>query len=215
MASKKILYLGHDPERYSENNVYHFPVIETQKFSLEKEEIQAAFSQANCLTHLIMTSRQAVICLIEAIQAKGIEPHFKNLTVFSIGEATSLLLKEKGFKVSYQAQEPTAASLVDLLKNYVFSASHTLFYPHSALSSPLLANYLIASGIQHIAVPLYTTVPKRPSMLPSLSQFEEIVFTSPSTVDAFYALYGKSPKEYPWVAIGPVTKQYIENFKGR
>ena len=45
----------------------------------------------------------------------------------------------------------------------------------------------------------------------NLLEFDEIFFTSPSTVDGFLNIFGAFPKNGPrLVSIGPITKAYLE-----
>jgi uroporphyrinogen-III synthase len=55
---------------------------------------------------------------------------------------------------------------------------------------------------------MYQTEFLKPSLL-NLEDFDEIVFTSRSTVDAFFALYDHLPQTILCVVLGPFTKQAL------
>jgi uroporphyrinogen-III synthase len=83
------------------------------------------------------------------------------------------------------------------------------FLPHSKLSRSILVDYFQANGIPHLALPLYTTENIVPAPIPNLDDFDEIIFTSPSTVIGFLQIYGKLPKGKKLTPIGPITEQTL------
>jgi uroporphyrinogen-III synthase len=42
--------------------------------------------------------------------------------------------------------------------------------------------------------------------VPNLAAFDEIVFTSPSTIEAFLAIFGALPRDKILTPVGPVTE---------
>jgi len=77
-----------------------------------------------------------------------------------------------------------------------------------------LADFLnsLAPAVRFTAIDLYRTVFQRPDPVPSLEEMEEIVFTSPSTVEAFLQIYGQIPKNIKITAIGPVTQNVLSKY---
>jgi uroporphyrinogen-III synthase len=63
-----------------------------------------------------------------------------------------------------------------------------------------------------VGIDLYETVAQRVEPVPDLRLFDEIVFTSPSTVDAFFEIFGHIPSGKKIVAIGPVTADRLAGF---
>jgi uroporphyrinogen-III synthase len=106
------------------------------------------------------------------------------------------------------AENETAEGVVELLEKHDFSGAYFL-WPHSLLSRPLLSDYLASRKIPCDACVFYETHTRRPASLPDLSLYDEIVFTSPSTVDAFVALYGALPTDKLLTPIGPVTAKRL------
>ncbi len=84
------------------------------------------------------------------------------------------------------------------------------FIPRSKRARSVLTEYLIREKIPHFAFDLYDTHFQRLEPVPNLDEFDEIVFTSPSTVEGFIHIYGSLPKGKKLSAIGPVTKKEIE-----
>lgn len=204
---KKILYLGHDPCRFfCEGELTHFPIIKTVPYPLEDSNIQSAIKQFSSFTHLIITSRQTVFCLQRALKYYNIS---KNLwdkkRIFYIGHATYEV--GKGENVSI-ANPSTAEGVVQLLESSKLASNCFLFYPHSSLARPLIREYLEKKSLSFLSLPLYTTVANQDLQPPLLEFFDEIVFTSPSTVDAFILIYGQFPL-VKLTSIGSITAEYL------
>jgi uroporphyrinogen-III synthase len=125
--------------------------------------------------------------------------------VIAIGEATASLLKKKGLKplIAPFATQEGVIELISQLKGH-------FFLPHSKLARPALKDYFKAHHIPFFALELYTTKFQCPEPIPKLNEFDEIVFTSPSTVEGFLRIYKELPKDKKLTAIGPVTKAALD-----
>lgn len=195
----RTLYLGLDPSRFG-REVVHLPLIETVPRPLDGELLKA-FERLSTFTHILLTSRTAVSLFLTHCQQLQI----KSQALFiCVGQATGELLG----RPCLIAQEATSEGLLPLIAS--LKPSSHLFFPHSSLSRPVIGDFLRASNRSFQEAILYDTVPKRPPKLPSLVEFDEIVFTSPSTVAAFINCYGTFPKGKRLIAIGPVTGKTLE-----
>lgn len=190
-----ILYLGLNPPP----GVFHYPVIRTEKiFSPEWEQARELWPR---FTHVIFTSRTAV---------RYWDLPLENKTVLAIGKATASALSVP----SLTAREATQEGMIALLETLSLEKAY-LFLPHSSRSRPNLERYLIEKGIAHFVLDLYDTVCQMPHPAPDLSLFDEIVFTSPSTVEGFLQIYKKIPLDKKLTPIGPVTEKKIsETIRG-
>ncbi|MBS0624989.1 MAG: uroporphyrinogen-III synthase [Verrucomicrobia bacterium] len=181
-----ILYLGIDPSRWPEK-VFHYPVIRTEPLEVSKP------TDWHEATHILFTSRSAV-------------RHWKYFDstkqIIALGTATALLLEKP-----LVAPIPTQEGVVDLLRTL---SPGYLIWPRSTLSRDHIADYLRLSGIRHTIIPLYQTIFQQPGPPPNLALFTEIVFTSPSTIDAFLAIYGALPRNIRLTPIGPVTAEALK-----
>lgn len=202
---KQILYLGLDPSRYlHEGQLVHCPLIKVVARPFEGA-IKKAFEQLECYSHILFTSRTAVSIFFEFVASEKV----KEKSFIVVGRATAEKLQEFHLHATYIAKEECGEGVVVLLETLSLDQAHLLF-PHSSLARSLILEYLKKKKIQHTALPLYDTLPIR-TALPDLEQFDEIVFTSPSTVRAFLDLQPLPPRE-KCVAFGPVTKKYLANF---
>jgi len=194
-----ILYLGLDPTRYPHTKpLWHYPLIQTEK--LISPEIERAKELWPQFTHLVFTSRTAVQYWFE-------EQSFCDKEVIAVGEATALALREKGV-VAKVALEETQEGVIALLKD--LKEAH-IFWPRSKLARPLLEQCLKERGFSYMALDLYTTVFHPQERIEDWSQIEEIVFTSPSTVEAFWHLYGGFPKGIFCKALGKITQRALSS----
>lgn len=187
-----ILYLGLDPSRYvHEGTLVHYPIIRT----IPVQELDAAAKQfLSTATHFLFTSRTAV------------QHWFKLSSIckesLAIGPATAAALQERGFSPQI-APVATQEGMVQMLHHL---PTARFFWPRSSGARPFLANFL---GPRVQCFDLYKTVAHCTLPLPDLAQFDEIVFTSPSTVEAFIALFGALPRDKKLTPIGPVTRSAL------
>lgn len=194
----RILYLGLDPSRFVHQGcLVHYPIIRTVPLQGPKiEEIQALWP---AFTHVLFTSRTAVQLLPQDLKGKQI---------CVIGKATAAALaSQKG--VLHIAPTPTQEGMIDLLRTLDLQKAY-FFYPRSALSRDVLENFFQQQRIRAHIVDLYETLVQIPGPLPDLNAFDEIVFTSPSTVHAFKQIFGSLPEGKRSTAIGPITAQALE-----
>jgi uroporphyrinogen-III synthase len=194
----KILYLGLDPSRYKKE-VFHYPIIRIVPCPFDKERIQ----NHSDWTHVLFTSRIAVTLFFELFKAKPL-----NVKYLVVGKATMAKVKEYGHFPLLCAVEETSEGVIQLLNDF---EGH-LCYPHSALSRPVISNYLREKRINHTELILYTTVAQAPEPKPNIEEFDEIVFTSPSTVQAFQKIFGKLPFNKKLTSIGSITEKSVAKF---
>jgi len=182
--ASKTLYLGLKAEK----NTFHYPVIKTIDLPISQE----IFSLWKNFTHIIFTSKETVRYW------KG--PWDK--IPIAIGSATATALKQKGLipLVAPVATQEGIITLLQTIKNGHF------FYPHSKRARPLLRDYMKKHQIPYFSFPLYDTVLQKLEPVPDLNDFDEIVFTSPSTVEGFLQIYKSLPQDKKLTAIGPITK---------
>jgi uroporphyrinogen-III synthase len=194
-SSNKILYLGTDPSRYP-RLVVHCPLIQIVALPLPEHVL----SQWEMFTHIILTSPNAVQIFNLPLEQKQ---------VFAIGAGTAYALQEKGIRCAGIAYPETQEGMIELLRPLSFQNSKIL-YPRSSQARPLLGNYLKERGLRCEICDLYDTRYLQPDPLPNLGEFSEIIFTSPSTVKAFFALYSSAPRHLKLTCLGPVTQQALD-----
>lgn len=190
----RILYLGTDPSRYIHTGeLIHYPVIQTKRCAtLDPQVFQC--------THLLFTSPNAVRHFFELASPM-------QAIYLAIGSSTASSLHKLGIQpliAPFSTQEGMIALLDTLDLQNAF-----LGWPRSSRARTVLAKYLSRRGISYFDFDLYETMFQKPEPVPDLLSFDEIVFTSPSTVDAFFEIFGTIPWEKKIVSLGPITEDKL------
>ncbi len=191
----RTLYLGLDPSRYSKK-VTHYPIIETVPIQTLDEPTKAAWHFA---THILFTSRSAVKHWFALSSIAEQE-------VFAVGPGTLAALQELNVDATV-APFATQEGMIELLEATDLSKAY-LFWPKSASARQVLGDYLKKRKLRFYAFDLYETRTQAPKPLPNLNDFDELVFTSPSTIAAFLQIFGAIPKHKKITCIGPVTEAF-------
>ncbi|MBF5059329.1 hydroxymethylbilane synthase [Candidatus Neptunochlamydia vexilliferae] len=185
----------------------HLPLIEIVPRDFESFEIKKAFADMEEYTHLIFTSQKGVEVFFQCMGHYGLKLGQKK--IFAVGRKTAVALREKGLRDLEVAVEETQEGIIHLLALEDLGRAYVLL-PQSALARPALAATLRIRRIRHQVCPLYDTRTRWPEVKPDLKNFDEVFFTSPSTVRAFQEVFGKVPKGMKVSAIGPITEQSLK-----
>lgn len=157
-------------------------------------------------SHIVFTSKSAVRIFCCYFDPKVL----MDKTVIAVGKQTAQGLIDCGVDVDYLPEVESSEGLIALLETLDMQEAK-VFWPHSALSRPVITNYLTNKRIPFTEWVIYTTIPREPTPLPE--EFHELVFTSPSTVDAFLLFFDEFPPDIKLTPIGPVTEQYLASVK--
>lgn len=207
---KRILYLGLDPSYYiGDGEIVHFPIIKIFPRPLSDPIISQALQSFDHYSHVIVTSKSAVAILSDYLLQLGMNLEiWKSKITLAVGKVTAKHLQKNGIIPFKIAREETAEGMIHELQQMSLINAH-VFWPHSAQSRPLIHHFLIGERIQHTICALYDTQVQVPQNLPHLETFDEIIFTSPSTVDAFLNIFRMFPNRPLLTPIGPVTANYL------
>lgn len=199
------LYLGTDPSHFKPTGkLIHYPVIKIVPRPFDPE-IQASFEDLSKYTHVVFTSKNAVNVFFNYL---GNPQLILSKQIIAIGSVTAFQLQT--FQITpVVCNDETQEGVIDLLQTMDLKNAY-LFLPCSALSRPCLAQYLTEKQIAHCVCVLYDTISQAPEPLPDLTQVNEIIFTSPSTVRAFCVIFPKIPAHIHCVAIGPITQKALD-----
>lgn len=183
----KILYLG----LRAKPGTFHYPVIRTEIC----DSIEPALVLWDQFTHIIFTSQTTV----------EYWPGPWDKQLIAIGEATASALRLKGL-FPIVAKTATQEGIIELIS----TINGHFFLPHSKRARPNLVEFLKKEKIPFFSLELYETHFQCLQPIPCLDDFDEIVFTSPSTVDGFLKIYGTLPQNKKLSAIGPITLSYLQ-----
>ena len=212
---KKILYIGLDPCHYQgHGQVTHLPLIQIVPRPLHDPIIYPSLKHFSSYTHILITSKSSVPILADYLSALGFSIEDWGLKkTCAVGQVTALFLKQIGITPFAIAKEETAEGLVEVLKSLDLTSSR-LFWPHSSEARPVIKNFLDQESIAYQSCPLYDPQIIHYPTLPKIDSFDEIVFTSPSTVKAFMTHFKHFPSHLKLTAIGPITARYLEELLG-
>lgn len=212
----RIFYTGLSvPYEYRMQRVHHCPLIEIHPVPQEDSSIKQALANFASYTHLIFTSKTAVTLFFDYAINNGISKEtIIEKTILAVGTATAGQVRALSDKECLVAGVESAEGVVSLMTSLLPDLKKigtSVLWPHAALSRPLIAEWLKERNIHHVECVLYHTRTRALTEKPELKDFDEIVFTSPSTVDAFLDLYGALPdgQQITIKAIGSVTEQRL------
>ncbi len=206
MRKQRILYFGLEVPADTDNICWtHCPLIETKPVSLSEAGLNTAFQRLTGATHLIFTSKMAVRYFVEACDALEMDMRgIQKKRCLSVGAMTTKTLTELDFSSIETASTESAEGIVALLQEAPSNAS--FFWAHSRRSRTLITDFLSARQILHTTCVLYDTLIRKPEVLPRLVDFDELFFSSPSTVEAFFTIYKCAPP-IPYRAQGIETEK--------
>ncbi len=151
--------------------------------------------------YLLFTSRFAVrhyVCLLSSLPAA--------LRVVSIGETTTRALHREGVGRVEQVDSDNSYGVIEWFRR---QPTGRVLFPRSDIALPIITDGLRALGFDVDAVAAYVNRMPRNPVRVDVAAFDRIVFTSPSTVSHFVALYGALPPDKQLEARGPITRQAI------
>lgn len=205
-----ILYLGIDlPEHYQDKRTIHYPIIKILPKPFSDICIQYALKEFSKYTHLLFTSKNAVRLFFQYAQKHGIPlDEIRKKTTLSVGQATAHMIRTLEGTVEVIAKNEHAEGLIEELKQIKFDEESYLFWPHSSLSRPILTDFFKERHLKYLDCIFYETVPNDLQPVPNINEIQEIVFTSPSTIEAFLKIFGEIPKNKTIHCIGPITEKH-------
>ncbi len=211
---KKVLYLGLDPSHYkTKGSLTHYPIIHIVPRQLHDPVIERVLRKFSQYTHLVITSKNSVKILIDYLPYFGYTiQDWVAKTIIAIGQATAKYMHLHGIYPQLVAKEEVAEGILVEIKTQPLQTLQNayFFWPHSALSRPIISHFFKEQGFFFEQCILYEPQFIVPESLLSLEKFDEIVFTSPSTVNAFLAIFGYLPKDKILTPIGPITANYLK-----
>lgn len=209
---KRILYLGIEiPPHFQNEMTVHCPLIQTIPRSKDDLAINQAFNSFKEYTHIIFTSRNGVSTFFSLLKNFPIsKQEISQKMLISVGKRTAEKLKDYDVSPDLIASEETAEGIVKELSKLDLKKAH-IFLPQSSLARGVIADWLKENEIKYTACSIYDTLSYSPEQIPDLNTFDEIVFTSPSVVNAFVQIFGSIPMNKTLTCIGPVTQKAIND----
>ncbi|PIS01469.1 MAG: hypothetical protein COT84_02220 [Chlamydiae bacterium CG10_big_fil_rev_8_21_14_0_10_35_9] len=199
-STKRILYFGLSIENFTDKKLaVHYPLIKI----VPHKNIKRFLLEVEKFSHIIFTSQTTVDIFFSHISK------IQNPQCISIGPLTKKALLKRGV-FSECPQEYTQEGIIQYLKTCSLKNSY-IFLPRSSLARKKIDSFLSENNIKFATLALYTTKFYKPDREINFQDYEEFVFTSPSTVDSFFYFFQKIPPHIKVRHIGPITKAVYES----
>lgn len=207
-SRKTTLYLGlNAPKEDATRKILHYPTIKIIPRDPHHPHIEQMYRDLYSFTHILFTSKTTVRIFFDYLKVPS---SMKDKKIIAVGKKTGEKIQEKGVPVTIIPQNESSEGIIEVLEKMENLHSAHLLWPHSSLSRPLLSQYFTLNNIAFREVVLYDTHSQQPSPLPSPNTYHEIIFTSPSTVDAFKEFFGEIPDDKIITPIGPITDKKLQ-----
>jgi uroporphyrinogen-III synthase len=199
-STKRILYFGLSIENFSDkNSAVHYPLIKI----VPRKNIKRSLLEVEKFSHIIFTSQTTVDIFFSHISK------IQHPQCISIGPHTKKALLKKGI-FSECPQGYTQEGIIQYLKTCSLKNSY-IFLPRSSLARKKIDRFLSENNVKFATLALYDTKFYKPNGKINFQDFEEFVFTSPSTVDSFFHFFQEIPPHIKVRHIGPITKAAYES----
>jgi len=208
------LYLGLEiPKNWTNTLIIHLPLIQIAPRPFYTPDILDAYHHLAHYSHLIFTSKTAVNLFYAYGNILNLSSkELMNKPAIAVGSTTANAISAHQGRVELVAEEETAEGVVAVLEKLPLEKC-SFFWPHAAGSRPVIRDFFQMERIRSVNYReciFYETLPLRPAIHPDFDTIKELIFTSPSTVDAFLEFFGPIPQDKLLTAIGPVTRAYLE-----
>ena len=203
--SKRVLFTGLSKERYFERGIYfHLPLIRILPMK-DYRQFDRYIVGIRKFDWIVYASRYGVDYFFKRLKHVGYDSRkLADIKIAAIGKSTKNELLDFGVLANLLPKEESSRGLIEAFKK-INLKEKKIFMPRSNISDKGLKDALRKLGAHVTTGIAYRNV--APKDLPSLELkfFNEIVFTSPSTVRNFKKRYKKVPKNVKIRCIGSIT----------
>ena len=202
---RRILFTGLSQERFFAKGTYfHVPLIKIEPLS-DYKQFDSNLKRIDRFDWIVFASRFGVEYFFKRLRLIGSDVRaLKGIKIAAVGASTKNRLFDFGISTDLVPKIESSKGLIERFKKEDLNGKR-IFLPRSDLSDKNLENRLKTLGAKISSSFAYTNV--IPEYLPDLDLgfFDEIMFTSPSTVRNFKKRYKGLPKGIKVSCIGEVT----------
>jgi uroporphyrinogen III methyltransferase/synthase len=206
---QKVLLTGTSRSDYPEAaDVRHTPLIRVDRIA-DNSRLPEVIKSIGAFDWIIFTSRYGVRYFFEAFDELGADVRaLAGVQLASVGKATTAELRKR---MIYPDVEPEVESAEGLAQRFRESGvrSKRMLLPRSSKGLRYLSEELEKLGNQVLDLPVYRNTVREGAEKVNLAQFQKIVFSSPSGVDAFMQIYGEIPSGVQLIARGKTTEKRL------
>ncbi len=205
--NKRILFTGLSQERFFTKGIYfHLPFIKIEPLE-DYKELDNYLKRISGFDWIVFASRYGVHYFFERLKKIGLDARtLEGIKIAAIGCSTANRLLDFGISADLVPKKESSEGLIEELQK-IDLKNKKIFLPRSDIADKGLAQDLQDLGTEVISSFAYRNV--MPNDLPDLDLnfFDEIMFTSPSTVRNFKKRYKIVPKKAKISCIGDVTRK--------
>ncbi len=161
---------------------------------------------------VILTSPYAATLFVTSILENGADVRaLTGVRLIAIGPKTAQALQDNGIRADLVSPVSHQEGLVSFLEDWSMTGRRVL-WPTSTLARPVLASSLSDLGARVTVLNLYHTTPTSSDFFP-IKDGDIVMFTSESTVTAFYRHPSYTRQTIIACCIGPITKAAVTQFQ--
>lgn len=187
------------------------PVLQFERLPVAPELVERLVQKP--MNWILFTSQRSVQFWSEVLLENGVEFPLET-QVACIGEQTAEVANRDGFNADFYPTEPGTEAFLsefeDLMSNN--SDRPSVFIPMAEGGRTTIRDRLKELGCEVLSIPLYRSVPRKDlgTVLSEkeLENFDLILFTSPSSFDAFSKAF-RVPGEVKIASLGRYTAQHL------
>ena len=207
---KRVLYTGIDPAGYAGGkNFFHLPYVSLHYRSLSEMDGKEIFEKIYGYTHLLFSTKFSVKSFFYFMRKWGVpKQYLEPVFVLALGNSTKVALEEEGIAINYIGSDETEEGMVRMLESIDLEGAKLLI-PQSGMHRPKLVHFLVEKEISYQEVVLYDLQKERPETKVKLESFDEIVFSTPVAVDAFFEVHDDIPPSVHVHCMGLSTRKKL------
>ncbi len=213
--NKKILFTGLSEERFFIKGAYfHLPLIKVEPMD-DYREFDNYLKNISDYDWIIFASRYGAEYFFNRLGAVGLDSRALNgIKIAAVGDSTKNSLLDFGIKADLVPKNESSKGLIKKLKKRGLR-NKRIFLPRSDISDKGLEKEFKKLGAEITTSFAYKNVLPDNLLDLDLKDFDEIMFTSPSTVRNFKKRYKKVPRKVKIRYIGDVTLREIKRCRLR
>ena len=205
--NKRILFTGLSKERFFTKDIYfHLPLIKIEPME-NYEEFDKHLKNINKFDWIVFASRYGVEYFFKRLKHIGLDLRIlNNIKIAAIGNSTKNRLLDFGILADLVPEKESSEGLLEEFRK-IDMKEKKIFLPRSDIADKGLQQAFEKLGAKVTTSFAYRNVV--PEDLPDLDldSFDEIMFTSPSTVRNFKKRYKKVPKNVKISCVGDATSK--------
>jgi uroporphyrinogen III methyltransferase/synthase len=190
-------------------NAHHTPLIQIDKIE-DNNDLQQAIQEINTFDWIIFTSRYGVRYFFEAWNKTHSDiQDLAKIRIASVGKTTTYELSKYQVTPDFEPEIESAKGLIAYFQKENLQGKRILL-PRSDKGLTHLSEELSRFGNQVVDISVYRNTINEKAEKADLSQFQKIIFSSPSGVEAFSEIYGEIPAGIQLIAKGETTEQKLK-----